>query len=100
MGLPDRGREAELQARVAQLEELAAQLQQALESQSFVEQAKGAVAARYGMSALDAFEMLRGLAQSQGRNLPEFCSEVIENEGRLDGMPSSNGRRPLTLHTY
>jgi ANTAR domain len=68
------------------------QLRHALESHILIEQATGAVAVRCSVTPDVAFEMLRGLARSQRRKLAEFCEEVIENKGRLDGLPSPNGR--------
>jgi AmiR/NasT family two-component response regulator len=75
------------------------QLRDALASRVIIEQAKGAVAVRCGVTPDAAFEMMRALARSQRRKMQEFCAEVIENEGRLDGRPRSNGRAPLRLQT-
>jgi hypothetical protein len=75
------------------------QLRHALDSRIVIEQAKGAVAVRCGVTPDVAFEMLRGLARSQRRKMAEFCAEVMENEGRLDGAARLNGRVPLGLHT-
>jgi AmiR/NasT family two-component response regulator len=60
-------------------------LQSALQSRIVIEQAKGAVSAHLGTTPEVAFEMLRGLAKSQGRKLTEYAAGVIENGGRLDG---------------
>jgi AmiR/NasT family two-component response regulator len=75
------------------------QLRHALESRIVIEQAKGAVAVRCGVAPDVAFEMIRGLARSQRRKMAEFCAEVIENEGRLDGASRLDGRTELRLHT-
>jgi len=61
-----------------------AQLQSALKSRVVIEQAKGAISARHGTTPEVAFEMLRGLARSQRRNLREFAAEVVASGGRLD----------------
>jgi AmiR/NasT family two-component response regulator len=49
-----------------------------------IEQAKGAVSVRLGTTPEVAFEMMRGLARSQRRNLHEFAAEVVAHGGRLD----------------
>jgi AmiR/NasT family two-component response regulator len=49
-----------------------------------VEQAKGAISARLDITPDIAFEMLRGLARSQGRNIDEYAAAVVANGGRLD----------------
>jgi hypothetical protein len=86
-----------LLTQIAMLEERVAQLQHALDSRIVIEQAKGAVAARCGVSPDDGFQMLRALARSQRRNLHEYCAEIVANGGRLDGAHASTG--PLALHT-
>jgi AmiR/NasT family two-component response regulator len=88
---------ADLVALNGALQERVAQLERALETRIVIEQAKGAVAVRCGVAPDVAFQMIRGLARSQQRNMQEFCAEVVENEGRLDGMPQTNGHVPLSL---
>jgi AmiR/NasT family two-component response regulator len=56
-----------------------------LEARIVIEQAKSAASARLGTTPEVAFEMLRGLARSQGRTLAEYAAEVVANGGRLDG---------------
>ncbi len=91
----NRERVADLLAQVGALKQEVAQLQEALTSRIIVEQAKGAVAARCGVDPEDAFEVIRGLARSQRREIHEFCAEVVANQGRLDGL----ARVPLHLQT-
>jgi AmiR/NasT family two-component response regulator len=67
--------------RIAALERENAQLRQALETRIVIEQAKGAVSARLDVPPDLAFELMRGLARSQRRNLHEFAAEVIERRG-------------------
>jgi len=50
-----------------------------------IEQAKGAVSGRFGVTTDDALQLLAGLARSQRRELHEFAAEVVRNRGRLDG---------------
>jgi AmiR/NasT family two-component response regulator len=97
MDLKDQGGVADLVALNGALLERVAQLERALETRIVIEQAKGAVAVRCGVTPDVAFQMIRGLARSQRRKLHEFCAEVLENEGRLDGMPHTNGHIPLSL---
>jgi AmiR/NasT family two-component response regulator len=93
----DQGGVADLVALNAALQERVAQLERALESRIVIEQAKGAVAVRCGVTTDVAFEMIRGLARSQQRKLHEFCADVLANEGRLDGLPATNGHVRLAL---
>jgi AmiR/NasT family two-component response regulator len=78
--VPLRRRGGELQA--LRLEN--AQLRRALQTRITIEQAKGAVGVRLGTTPEVAFEMMRGLARSQRRNLHEYAAEVVANGGRLD----------------
>ena len=50
-----------------------------------VEQARSAISARLDVTPDVAFEMLRGLARSQGRDLDEYAAAVVANRGALDG---------------
>lgn len=61
------------------------QLREALSSRIVIEQAKGAMCARFGLAPDEAFAVLRGLARSQQRKLHEFAAEVVKNGGCLDG---------------
>jgi AmiR/NasT family two-component response regulator len=61
-----------------------AQLRDALKGRIVIEQAKGAISARQGITPDIAFEMLRGLARSQHRDIEEFAAAVVANGGRLD----------------
>jgi AmiR/NasT family two-component response regulator len=60
------------------------QLSRALELRITIEQAKGAVSARLGTTPEVAFELMRGLARSQQRDMYEFAAEIVANGGRLD----------------
>ena len=75
---------AALEAENAALHEKTAQLQKALDTRIVIEQAKGAVSARLGTTPEVAFEMMRGIARSQRRNMHEFAANVVANGGRLD----------------
>jgi AmiR/NasT family two-component response regulator len=61
-----------------------AQLRNALRSRIIIEQAKGAVSARLGTTPDVAFELMRGLARSQRRNLHEYAAGVVASGGLLD----------------
>jgi AmiR/NasT family two-component response regulator len=71
------------------------QLRTALESGIVIEQAKGALSARFGLRPDEAFELLRGLARSQRRNLHDFAAEVLANGGRLHGDVVCVAGKPL-----
>jgi hypothetical protein len=74
-----------------------AQLQHALSSRIVIEQAKGAVSARCEIPVDVAFEMIRGMARSQQRKLPEFCAEIVANGGRFADPPTMRRARQSDL---
>jgi GAF domain-containing protein len=57
--------------------ELASQLQRALDARVVIEQAKGALVAREGLSEREAFERLRRQARSQRRRVVEVAAEMM-----------------------
>jgi thiol-disulfide isomerase/thioredoxin len=61
-----------------------------------IEQATGAITARLATTPEVAFELLRGLARSQRRDLTEYAAEVVANGGRLDGVAQIVKPRPET----
>lgn len=63
-----------------QHEIVAGQLQAALDSRILVEQAKGVVAERLGISMDDAFALLRDRARSTSRKLRDVAAEVVSGE--------------------
>ncbi|WP_030261550.1 GAF and ANTAR domain-containing protein [Streptomyces violens] len=56
------------------------QLRAALQSRIAIEQAKGFLAHRMGVSVDEAFEAMRGHARRRGRRLREVAREVVEQE--------------------
>jgi GAF domain-containing protein len=62
--------------------ELAEQLQRALDARVVIEQAKGALVAREGIAAKDAFEQMRRRARAERRRVAEVAEEVMANLGR------------------
>jgi GAF domain-containing protein len=65
-----------------QQSELAAQLQGALDSRKIIEQAKGVLMGKQGLSARDAYEQLRAQARAERRKLSAVCAEIVGNAGR------------------
>jgi len=63
---------------IRRAEELTEQLQAALHSRVVIEQAKGAVAAIAGISADEAFELLRTRARSSQRRLVDVAQSVLD----------------------
>src|ERR1700761_5319293 len=57
--------------------ELATQLQGALDSRQIIEQAKGVLVGRHGISPRTAFEQLRAQARSERRKVSVLCAEVV-----------------------
>lgn len=65
---------------VRHLEGRVDQLQHALDSRVIIEQAKGVLAERHGLAMHKAFEILRGHARNNGRNIHEIAEEVVSGE--------------------
>ena len=72
------------------------QLQRALDSRIVIEQAKGILSARLGVTVDEAFEVLRSVARRRGIRRPQLATAVVERGiefGKLrSGMPASIGR--------
>jgi GAF domain-containing protein len=62
--------------------ELATQLQRALDARVIIEQAKGAICARDGVTPGEAFEQLRRRARAERRRVVEIAQEVMADAGR------------------
>ena len=65
---------------------LAAQLEGALHSRIIIEQAKGVLAGRHGITPEAAFEVLRGHARSHRVKLRELAGDIVA--GKLDLEPA------------
>jgi GAF domain-containing protein len=61
---------------------IALELQGALDSRVVIEQAKGVLVGRHGLTPRQAFERLRGLARDQRRPLAEVAAAVVESAQR------------------
>jgi AmiR/NasT family two-component response regulator len=75
-----------ISCRLAVLEAENDQLRTALESRIIIEQAKGAISVRCGVTPETAFEMMRGLARSQRREIHEYAADIVANGGRFSGV--------------
>jgi GAF domain-containing protein len=62
-----------------QQSQLATQLQGALDSRKVIEQAKGVLMGRQGVSARTAYERLRAQARAERRKLTAVCAQVIQD---------------------
>src|SRR5436305_4420876 len=62
-----------------QQSELAAQLQAALKSRQVIEQAKGVLMGRDGITPREAYVQLRARARNERRKLVTVCSEVVKD---------------------
>jgi hypothetical protein len=69
----------ELRARLAAAEELNVQLEHALESRIAIEQAKGILAERLGLTVEDAFDLLRYAARGGRVKLNELATRVVDD---------------------
>ena len=65
-----------------QQSELATQLQGALDSRQIIEQAKGVLVGRHGITPRAAFEQLRAQARAERRKVAVLCAEVVQNATR------------------
>jgi hypothetical protein len=63
---------------VQQCQVITSQLQSALDSRIIIEQAKGALVARTGVSTHQAFAWLRRYARANRRRLSDVCRDVVE----------------------
>jgi GAF domain-containing protein len=61
--------------------ELAMQLQAALKSRQVIEQAKGVLVGRDGITPREAYVQLRATARNERRKLVAVCAEVVKNAG-------------------
>jgi GAF domain-containing protein len=61
--------------------ELATQLQRALDARVLIEQAKGALVARDGVTATEAFEQMRRRARAERRRVVEVAGEIMSAAG-------------------
>lgn len=68
-------------------EELAEQLQQALNARIVIEQAKGVIAERAGVDAGVAFNVLRNVARSSRRSIVDIAGEVVSGRFDLQAIP-------------
>jgi hypothetical protein len=77
---------------IAARELLATQLQTALTSRVQLEQAKGMLAQRTGLSMDQAFQLMRGYARSNNRRLSDIASHIID--GSIDNDLLRKGPPP------
>lgn len=64
--------------------ELTVQLQGALQGRQVIEQAKGVLMGREGITARQAYERLRARARAQRRKLAAVCADVVAQAARPD----------------
>lgn len=65
-----------------------AQLQTALDGRVLIEQAKGILSERLGLSVSDAFSLLRHHARNRNRRLRDVARGVVDGTGQLMAQPS------------
>lgn len=90
---------------VEQLRARNEQLERALESRILIEQAKGVLAERYGMSCEDAFGLLRRAARFNRLRIHELAQRVVDQkptppeiELERTRLGSTDGERRLRDH--
>jgi transcriptional regulator with GAF, ATPase, and Fis domain len=81
---------------IRQQESLAQQLQGALSSRVVIEQAKGVLAEREGLSMGTAFEYLRRTARSSRRPLVDVAGDMVNGEGPVGAVGPSRRVEPVT----
>ena len=67
-----------IEQRLAASEELTAQLQHALDSRIVIEQAKGILAERHGITPDAAFNPIRAYTRRNRLRLPEVAQKIVE----------------------
>jgi GAF domain-containing protein len=70
------------------------QLQTALSSRIVIEQAKGILAERWGVSVDTAFDLLRRHARSHNQRLAEVCTQIIAGKPLTIDQPGHGVPRP------
>jgi len=84
----------QLQALLDELRAKNNQLETALSSRIVIEQAKGVLAERYGISTEQAFELLRRSARSSRSRLHDLASEVVTARVTPHAIALERARRP------
>ena len=74
-------------------EQLATQLQHALNSRVIIEQAKGVLAGRTGTNPEQAFNTMRGYARRNGRKLHDVAHDIVERDLTIATPPRGASRR-------
>ncbi|WP_460364799.1 ANTAR domain-containing protein [Actinocorallia lasiicapitis] len=69
---------------IRRTEEVVNQLQGALNSRILIEQAKGALAQRHGLTVNEAFELLRSHSRRTNTKITEIARAIVEDGYRLD----------------
>jgi GAF domain-containing protein len=77
--------------------ELAAQLQKALDARVVVEQAKGVLIGREGLTPREAFEKLRAQARASRRRLSEIATDMVKDAA--GGAAPAGGDTPASAGT-
>jgi transcriptional regulator with GAF, ATPase, and Fis domain len=84
------------QRAIAARELVATQLQTALTSRVVLEQAKGMLAQRVGLSMDQAFQLMRGYARSNNRRLSDVAARIIDGSLGNDLLGKDRRARPGT----
>jgi transcriptional regulator with GAF, ATPase, and Fis domain len=92
---------------IRSVEILAVQLQVALDSRVLIEQAKGILAERLGLSVSDAFDLMRQYARSHNRRLREVAHDIVDDTpvltpqvtGPPNAPPTADNAPPSTRPT-
>ena len=79
---------------IAARELLATQLQAALTSRVLLEQAKGMLAERSGLSMDHAFQLIRGYARSNNRRLSDIAAQIIDGSIHNELITTARRTRP------
>jgi transcriptional regulator with GAF, ATPase, and Fis domain len=80
-----------------QAELLATQLQQALNSRVIIEQAKGVLAERRGITLDEAFEALRAHARNNNLRLSDLARDVAQRSSAVTGLLGSPAEQEIAV---
>ncbi len=78
-----RGAAPDIAAELEATRALVEQLQHALDSRILIEQAKGIIAERYGVTLAEAFEAIRNVARPERRTVRDVAAAIVDRRDEM-----------------